>query len=92
MKDKEKQIIGKIRQVVKEELAGKIPDLKQWFKVEEAASIFAVSSDTIRNWMDAGTLEARMINCKRNKTLRKHVRVTRESIVKLLNDRSRQAL
>jgi hypothetical protein len=67
-----------------------IPTLKQWFRTTEAATIFGVSDDTIRNWIDSGILDARLINVLENPE-RKHVRVTRESIVKLLSDTSRCA-
>jgi len=93
MKDKNKQIINKIRRVVREELAGKVPDYKQWFRIEETATIFGVSDATIRNWIDSGVFDARTINTGAlDKAKRIHVRVTRESIVKLLNDKNRQAM
>jgi hypothetical protein len=69
-----------------------IPALKQWFRLDECATIFAVSTSQVRNWIDAGVLEARGINSVIDPTKppeRKHKRVTRESVVRLLNDRSR---
>lgn len=71
---------------------GKLPDLKQLFRKDECATIFAVSVDTIQNWIDCGDLDARLINSALDKPERKHVRVTRESVVRLLNDKRRQVV
>jgi len=92
-----------IRQAVQQELQlnppkisavelGKLPDLKQWFRLDECETIFAVSNSQVRNWIDEGVLEARAINSTfdpNEPPERKHRRVTRESVVKLLNDRRR---
>ena len=69
---------------------GKLPDMKQWFRKDECSTIFAVSNDTIQNWIDAGVLDARLINSALDRPERKHVRVTRDSVVRLLNDQGRQ--
>ena len=71
---------------------GRIPEMKQWFRIGECSTIFAVSPDTIQNRIDAGALDARMINSAIDRPERKHVRVTRESVVKLLNDQRRKVL
>lgn len=68
----------------------RIPENKQWFRIDEVAEIFAVSNTTVRNWVDQGTLEGRLISFALDKPERKHVRVTRESIVNLLNDNTRR--
>jgi hypothetical protein len=69
-----------------------IPDLKQWFRMDECATIFAVSNTQIWNWVQEGVLESRAIASAFDpksppKKIRR--RVTRESVVNLLNDRSR---
>ena len=71
---------------------GKLPDLKQLFRKDECATIFAVSTDTIQNWIEAGDLDGRLINSALDRPERKHIRVTRESVVRLLNDKRRQVV
>lgn len=71
---------------------GKIPDMKQWFRKDECSTIFAVSPDTIQNWIDSGVLDARLINSALDRPERKHVRITRDSVVRLLNDQRRKVL
>jgi len=66
-----------------------IPELRQWFRVDEAAEIFGVSRKTIRNWLDDGSLDARRIS-NSVRPERCHVRVTRDSIMRLLNDDKRR--
>jgi hypothetical protein len=72
---------------------GKLPDLKQWFRLDECATIFAVSNSQVRNWIDEGVLEARAIASSidpANPPKKICKRVTRESVVRLLNDRTRR--
>jgi len=71
--------------------------LKQWFRIDECAEIFAVSPNQIRNWMQTGDLDGRSVvnafaNSKRCTRERLHVRITRDSIVRLLNDQKRRVV
>ncbi len=69
-----------------------LPELKQWFRLDECSTIFAVSNTQVRNWIDEGVLDARAIASSMDaRNLPKKVckRVTRQSIVRLLNDTSR---
>lgn len=72
--------------------ASRIPDIKQWFRVAEVAVIFGVSEERVRQWIDAGVLDARMIAVDPSQAERRHCRVVRESIVRLLADGSRSAI
>lgn len=92
-----------IRNAVREELRrnppkisatelGKLPDIKQFFRIEECATVFAVSNTQVDRWIDEGVLEARAIASSydpENPPKKLCKRVTRESVVRLLNCRSR---
>jgi len=70
-----------------------LPAMKQWFRIGEAAIIFGVSKTQVNNWIDDGSLQVRSLKRVLDGETpppRLHKRVTRESIVSLLNDRSRQ--
>ena len=69
----------------------KIPESKQWFTINNCAEYLSVSEDHIRAWIDEGTLDGRMINLANDPT-RKHLRITRESLVQLLNDERRKVV
>lgn len=69
---------------------GKIPDLKQGFRIDEAAKFFGVSNSQIRNWIDNGELQTWQVSNPMRPHERTHVRVTRESMVKLWNDATRR--
>lgn len=66
-----------------------LPFLKMWFRIDECAVIFSVSNNQVRNWLDDGTLESRAVASQIDARERIHRRVTRQSIVRLLNDTSR---
>ena len=79
-----------VKAQISELLNSRIPDSKQWFRVDETAEVFAVSNTTVRNWVEQGILEGRMISSAMDTAERKHVRITRESIINLLNDNTRR--
>jgi excisionase family DNA binding protein len=68
-----------------------IPAIRQWYRVDEAAAILGVSPRQIRNFVDEGTLDARRISNSVSPE-RVHYRVTKDSIMKLLNDESRRVV
>lgn len=71
----------------------KIPDAKQWFTIADCANHLSVSEDHIRRWIDDGTLDARSISLSlANEAQRKHLRITRASLVALLNDERRRVV
>ena len=71
---------------------GRLPDMKQLFRIDECATVFAVSNTQIGRWIDSGVLEARAIASTfdpENPPRKVCKRVTRESVVRLLNDKRR---
>jgi hypothetical protein len=71
---------------------GKLPDMKQRFRLDECATILAVSNTQVRSLIDEGVLEARAIASTfdpENPPKKICKRVTRESVVRLLNDTRR---
>ncbi len=55
-------------------------------KVREVAKLLSVSRHTVHNLIDCGDLEAKEINPSAKKE-RKHVRITRTSLLKFYKDR-----
>ena len=53
---------------------------KKWVSVSKAADMLCVCRDTIRKWVDAGTLKAYV-------TPTKHRKISLEDIERLLNDK-----
>ena len=69
---------------------GKVPELKQGFRVDEAATFFGVSNSQVRNWIDSGDLAGWQVSNPARPHERTHLRITRESMVKLWNDQRRK--
>ena len=65
-------------------LTNSLPQIKQLFRVAEAALCLGVSDNQIRNLIDEGVLDARSISTSTDPE-RRHVRVTRASLVQFLN-------